>query len=797
MGARFHHSSWLYLALSLAGVCATGCGRRNTSPGAGPDSGIANLTSGGDLFACPGCICKDPKGDEDSDGIKNGDEGCLTGRDSDGDKIPDWQDFDSDDDGIYDALEKGEQDAAGACQGAKPQHNSWPCDTDGDKLPDYLDVDADNDGLLDGEEDANGDGRLGCCLTSCGKPGSKQRDTCVLNAAGCGPGQACVAGACMPPEDFRCSDGESDPTEPYTFDGLTDAQLGAFVCRAAAPGRPGTRVQLQKRSSQAGDWHVALPLKTKYTELAISGVGKKEAAATIDLQSAGVAGFVLSRATTHVTASEALAAALKGLHAALPGGAWEVSQVASGTHARTHDAYDAVLGTTLKLSASSSSASVSVVRDAVVAALLGRTPAQLSNLPAAYGSAENALALRLTTVKRFEFKKNSQGYLLNAEGKEIRTHGGDPVDTGYKAKWRLVLMGALARWDDHHGPKQQDCFELDDLADGTALATYGHVARDACDALVVDHLAKADIIWVIDESGSMDDKRASVISHANGLFSRALASGLDFRMGITGVNSPQGSYASTVGRFCSTATTDTKDSGGVDRFLLPTEQTIFSACIKNPPGFEGASEYGLLNAFKAVKQHLPRAAGAPDRVRPDARLVIIVASDEPPQSLTTGVYTTSCPLTAADGAKLDAALKPYLGLFSGADDPQASSSVHFIGGVCNSGCSAQPGIGYLQLVQKLGGQIADICQQDLGASLGAMIDEVAADASPLKLKHSAVSSTVAVVLDGVAIKRSRSAGFDYNAASNTLVLINTTYSKGSKIIASYKRWQYSPGCMGP
>ncbi len=41
--------------------------------------------------------CKDPTGDEDSDGIDNGAEGCLSGRDSDGDKVPDWQDFDSDD----------------------------------------------------------------------------------------------------------------------------------------------------------------------------------------------------------------------------------------------------------------------------------------------------------------------------------------------------------------------------------------------------------------------------------------------------------------------------------------------------------------------------------------------------------------------------------------------------------------------------------------------------------------------------------------------------------------------------
>ena len=101
----------LVAAFGLSLALSVGC----TDPFENDDGGGSDasfIDGGGDQ-------CTDPKGDNDGDGISNGDEGCVSGRDSDGDKIPDWQDFDSDDDGIYDDLEKGEKDANGKCKGAK------------------------------------------------------------------------------------------------------------------------------------------------------------------------------------------------------------------------------------------------------------------------------------------------------------------------------------------------------------------------------------------------------------------------------------------------------------------------------------------------------------------------------------------------------------------------------------------------------------------------------------------------------------------------------------------------------
>lgn len=84
--------------------------------------------------------------DADRDGILDSIEG--TG-DSDGDGVPDFQDTDSDNDGIDDAIEAGDF--------------ANPVDTDGDGMPNYVDTDSDNDGIsdaLEGLADANGNGIL-------------------------------------------------------------------------------------------------------------------------------------------------------------------------------------------------------------------------------------------------------------------------------------------------------------------------------------------------------------------------------------------------------------------------------------------------------------------------------------------------------------------------------------------------------------------------------------------------------------------------------------------------------------
>ncbi len=750
-----------------------------TSEQSGGDSGPDLLS-----FDDAGNTCTDPSGDMDNDGLTNAQEGCLSGRDSDQDKVPDWQDLDSDGDKIADNVEAGTKDSAGKC---KESGKKWPCDSDGDMLPDYLDKDSDGDGLEDGDEDENGDGLLGCCLTQCNKPGSTQAKKCTLSKDGCGSGQKCTSGACIPSASFLCSEGETSPRKKDTFgDGQLDDKRGTFICRDATESKPG-RKAVQLRSDKTGDWNLALDTSLKYGLLTVTGVASGTAAAVINKDKSGqeVGGFVISRTATKDVQSE-LADLVAAITASPPGGG-TITVQASGVQGKSHDLYNMVEGTLLSLSGGSTT-DASSVRNALMAAILGVSSAQLSNLPAPFTSSASAFTIRFSTVRRFAFKKDSAGKL-------VLDSKGYPTDSGDTTKYRLVVMGAVTATDAYKNPKVGAGITLDDLSNGTGLALASDKVGNECDAASVDKIPMADIVWVSDESGSMNNNRDDAVKHASDFFKRALAMGLDFRMGITNVV-PKG--ATGYGKFCSQISTNKSDSGGTDRFLLPTEQATFVSCIRNPPGYTGGhspGEYGLINARAALTGHLPRAQNDASKFRKDASIIYIVLTDqiaaavEAPFKSNYG-STNLCQLPSTMQSTVDTLLQPFVNLFNGSLDPEAVVSKFFvIGGVCKNSCKAMIAHGYNELVKKFGGQIGDVCQKNLSSTMQVFLDSIVAGSSPMKLEYVPISSSLAVTMDGKELTRSRTAGFDYRTNNNSLVFISTNYKKGSKVFASYKRWE--------
>ena len=120
--------AFLVVLTSLAGL---GCTQGNERPGR--DGGVGGPDAAPIMRRC------DSTTDADSDGLYDDFEGGPT-IDTDRDGTPDFQDTDSDNDGIDDAVESG---ALGGCLARN---------SDDDPLPDYVDNDADNDGLSDREE---------------------------------------------------------------------------------------------------------------------------------------------------------------------------------------------------------------------------------------------------------------------------------------------------------------------------------------------------------------------------------------------------------------------------------------------------------------------------------------------------------------------------------------------------------------------------------------------------------------------------------------------------------------------
>ena len=716
--------------------------------------------------------CTDPQEDFDGDKIPNGQEGCLNNRDTDGDKVPDWQDSDSDGDKVPDQYEAGQKDSTGKCQGATPGKNNWPCDSDGDQLPDYLDKDSDGDGLQDGEEDGNGDGQLGCCLTKCNTPHSTwQTKNCKLvkstpaqSTDGCGAGQKCTSGACLPLAHFNCSEGETSPKKKDTFgDGRLDNTRGTFICRDATEAKPLGRKPVVLKSDATGDWHIALEKAAKYGTLKIANAGAKMAAGIIDHDTAGedVAGFIVSLDTKQAKVQDALTTILAGIQSGVPGGSGKVTVRSSGTQVRSHDLYDSVQGTFVDITLTSAS-DVSTARNELIAILLGKQMSDLSSLSGPFGSSSTGLVLRFTTIKRVEHKKG-------ADGKVLTDASGTPIETGDQNKWRLIIMGAIAAKTNYESPKFKTGIILDDLSSGSAVAVAADKVGNECDVGTIDKLPQEDILWVVDTSGSMYNNQVDVANNASNFFSRALSAGLDFRMAVMPSCETQ--------KICK------------GRFLQPSEQSLFSGCIKSPGS--GSCETGLASAKAAVKALLPRTTLATNKIRTGVTLVIIEVTDELPQKAksSVGYSLNKCTLDTATKAKLDTHIAQYKSFFTGMTDPEAVAVMHGIAGVCNNSCGAEIGHGYMELAQLTGGLMGDICQKNLGSTMQSIIDSITGAASPVVLDYVPISSSLAVALNATVVPRSRSNGFDYRSSANSLVFINVKYTKGAEIIASYKRWE--------
>jgi hypothetical protein len=712
----------------------------------------------------PRASCADPKGDYDSDGIADGLEQCSAKLDSDGDGQPDWQDSDADGDGIEDRIERGPADQP-------------PRDTDGDGLPDYLDRDADNDGVVDGDEDLDGDGELGCCLRVCGQFAGDQARACrrltageivgqtplAPDEAGCGLGQRCRQGRCEPPLDLRCSAGETSPLQRDTFgDGLVDARRGTFVCRQAPADEPlrGRRA-VQTQRDAAGDWTVVLDPLLSYQALTVDAPA---AAALIDGTRDGVelAGFIVSRPTDQPDATAAIRHTLGRIQAKAPGGRALVSLRSEGVVDRSHDGHDLLRSVTIDLSYSAATGAAAIRAD-LLELLLGGPLAVDPALTRPVGPDDRRFVIRLAAVRR------------------------DPGHGG-----RLVVSGAVAR----RAADERTATHLADLADGSSVGRADARLVEQCEVVTIDHLPLTDIVWVIDESGSTEDKRDKIVQHAADFFARARDAGLDFRMGVTSMVSPSGEHAAVVGKFCSVSSDDEAHDGGTDRFLAADEAALFAACIHNPPGADQAEEYGLVNLEAALSRHLPRAAADPGRFRPGAKIAVVVVADAPPFSLveTLGEQNFEiCTLPRSKQQGIDAAVQPTIDLLSGAIDPQLVASFHTIGGICSSGCDIEgQAHGYREIARALGGQVGDICQDDLGAALDDIIDQIIGEASPIVLDRAAISASLAVAAGDRPLPRQGPERFDYRRSANAVALIGVPFRRGTVITTSYLRWQ-QPG----
>lgn len=512
-----------------------------------------------------------------------------------------------------------------------------------------------------------------------------------------------------------------------------------------------------------GNFQWALKVGSAARSIGIDGADARTSAATVD--HARVAGLAATRGTGEanpvavLTAWENRLRAEDGIYLSL-----RTSGVAGQNAEGDPDVKEAVWDI-----ATTAATDIASLRNRLLAIFLLRPLSALANLPAAN-------------------QRRTGNFVLTAT-------------LGLRAG-QARLGAALAARDHHDADTGTDFALIADLGNGTALAAATRqLDEEGCDRGPVSAQGQADILWVIDESGSMRDNREAIAQHAAAFFAKASAAGLDFRMGVTGMIEP-GKDGAIAGKLCSKLSSNPHDDGGDDRFLEPGEHKTFLSCIRNPPYYEAGTEYGLAALREVIERHLPRTPDEPGRIRPDAKLAVIVVTDEAPQELKLGgIYrqqygfleydtygSKQCTLSAQNAQQLGDYLRPWVDLLSGASDPESAATVYLLGGTCDNGCKAEIPYGYQELVQRTGGHRADVCQRDLGATLQLIVDSIVSAASPRVLAQRPISASLRVTANGLQLPRSKLRGFRYSAANNALTFHNVEITKGTQITASYSRF---------
>jgi hypothetical protein len=265
-----------------------------------------------------------------------------------------------------------------------------------------------------------------------------------------------------------------------------------------------------------------------------------------------------------------------------------------------------------------------------------------------------------------------------------------------------------------------------------------------------DGLLESDILFVIDNSGSMSRNQTSLANNFDSFINIFSASGVDYKIGFI--------------------TTDNGDEfvNGTIITNSSTDPVAEVNSVINSIGTHGsAMERGLYESYVATTIGGP-ADTAGTFMRTDAKFVVIYISDEPDHSSSYSTFGTS----------------DYSAHLLNLKGSPALVSAHAVAGDYPSGCSgggtyATFGDGYYDVVSDLGGTFVSMCSTDWGTQLEELAR--ASIASNLfTLSHEPIEGSIIVSVDGTA-----SSTWLYDSSTNSIMFLSDIPEDGDMIDIEY------------
>lgn len=316
---------------------------------------------------------------------------------------------------------------------------------------------------------------------------------------------------------------------------------------------------------------------------------------------------------------------------------------------------------------------------------------------------------------------------------------------------------------------------------------------------------KLDVLFVVDNSGSMDNYQQALVNNFSSFIDRFITKGYDFRIAVTTSEAyryPQLAKTGNCSSFCEESRVQFRrgsishpyviDKANYDLTTLAGKNLLKNDFIANAHmGTDGSGDERAFSAFMAALNYHTNANGSPSPNknfhRPDAFLAIVIISDEEDFSQigVGGLNESYSNPNLVPVATYKSSLETFTGGQSGVDF--TVSTISILDQTClntldpnnqtNPGSAIGRKIGnrYKQLADLTGGTKNSLCQS-FDTSLDNISDSIEGlSAANFVLTKAPVLSSIRLLVDGVLVPQSDTEGWSYVAATKTLKINGTIY----------------------
>lgn len=291
-------------------------------------------------------------------------------------------------------------------------------------------------------------------------------------------------------------------------------------------------------------------------------------------------------------------------------------------------------------------------------------------------------------------------------------------------------------------------------ADHDGLGDY---EKWVTDSFAQDGDARVDILFVVDNSGSMGGNQTNLKNNFDDFIAVFVGAGVDFQIAIITTDSP-----TFVGSVITSST--------------PDPITEFENQINSIGTTGSAYEKGLWYSYTSTSSGGDASPGSSTGfLRESAKLVVVYVSDEADYSHQTYGSGGSTSMTPADYTAHLQTLK------TSSDLVIAHAVAGDYPGGCTANGGAQFGDGYYDVVNDLGGTFMSICAEDWSVTMDTLARESMAQVL-FELTEDPVEDTISVSVNGY-----MSTDWSYDSSLNA-VTFGTPPADESTIDITYASW---------